>query len=153
MGEIAYMAIIDCITMEMLRESFASGEMGLSEAYDHGFVDELGVEQEGIQEAWDRLEIWTKEGLDNEISHASKDFTIAELRSDMKNKPSKPRLNHGAIKNLSKEYPTCNTCEELMTPCNGRYGKFYYCPNSCKEQKTVSDSYWQKIKDEYKRRG
>jgi hypothetical protein len=53
MGEMADMALEDTQTMEFLRDDFASGNMDILEAYEHGFVDEQGVEQEGMQRAWD----------------------------------------------------------------------------------------------------
>jgi hypothetical protein len=53
MGEMADMFLEDVQTTEFLRDDFASGNMDILDAYEHGFVDEMGVEQEGMQRAWD----------------------------------------------------------------------------------------------------
>ncbi|AUR87550.1 hypothetical protein NVP1101O_139 [Vibrio phage 1.101.O._10N.261.45.C6] len=56
-------------------------------------------------------------------------------------------LNKEATENLNYEVPTCNFCREFMTPREGRYGKFYFCGNYCEEQKNVSDTYWQSVRN------
>lgn len=55
-------------------------------------------------------------------------------------------LNDVSTKNLYKELPTCNVCQKEMVCCEGKYGVFYYCGNRCKNQKTVSDKYWQSVR-------
>ena len=68
------------------------------------------------------------------------------VQTKLNSRSLKPRLNSQAIKNLSKEVPTCNICKVDMQGRDGRFGKFYFCPNGCKDQPTVSDNYWQKVK-------
>jgi hypothetical protein len=68
--------------------------------------------------------------------------------------PDKPKqgvtgTNYAAVQIAQKsEVPYCNCCQKPMDAKIGKYGKFYFCKNQCKEQKTVSDSYWQKYKQE-----
>lgn len=146
MGDMADMALDDVFIMEGLRDEYVEGNVSLQEAYEHGFVDQMGVEQEGIQEAFDRASIGSIDSLNNELSHTIKDFELLNKSPIQKS----VRLNKQAIANLEKENPTCNICANEMSPRSGRYGKFYFCPNYCEGQSTVSDNYWQTIKAKQK---
>ena len=151
MGEMADYTLEQVIETEFARDEYVSGSMSMQEAYDRGFLDEMGAEQVGIQAAWDRSGIHNAESLDREIKDAAKDFEIADLRTDLDiaNGESYSRrvlLNKAVIANLYKPSPTCNTCATQMTERDGKYGKFYCCANRCPGQKAVSDSYWQSIR-------
>lgn len=47
---------------------------------------------------------------------------------------------------LYRANPTCNDCYTEMKEANGKFGKFYFCGNKCKHQKSISDKYWQAIR-------
>jgi hypothetical protein len=147
MGDMADYARESDEEAEHQMDRYVNGCMDNEEAYDRGILDERGIEQEGVQEAWDRSLIGTLEELNSAIefqvmnmqisSHPSEGFTEGTLTQ---------HLNKKAIDNLTKERPTCNICEEMMSEQTGKYGKFYYCNNYCDGQKTVSDKYWQSVK-------
>lgn len=130
MGEMAQDALDYAFVTEELLDDYVSGDMPLQEAFEHGFLDPLGRETEGVQNGWDRAVIGTPEQLNNQLSHALKDLTIATTP-----KKQKPKL-----------FPVCNCCNKEMTPRNGKYGKFYFCQNRCKNQKCVSETYWKTVK-------
>jgi hypothetical protein len=131
MADMADFALDSVINMENLRDQYVSGDMGMEDAYDNGFIDEQGVEQGGIQDAWDRYEIPTKSNIDNQLRHAIKDFEISNFRSQSESIPKTCN-------------PTCNVCKDEMLSRMGKFGKFYFC--ACTDQPTVSDSYWQKVR-------
>jgi len=138
MGDMADFELESVAGMENLRDDYVSGGMSMQEAYDNGFIDEMGIEQAGIQEAWDRSQIPTVDNINNQLSHAVKDFELATLRKSVAN----PNMQHiPSVKNPGT--PTCNVCHKNMRPRDGEYGKFYYC--NCVGQSCVSDKYWQKI--------
>ena len=162
MGMHAQDAYLMALDEEFLRDDYATGNMSMEEAFERGFLDASGAEQEGIQEAYARMEIPTPEYLDNQLLHAEKDLALSMLMAkrdklvakrtgttEFYSKGEVPQyaiLNQEAIDNLAKDTPTCNICRESMQPRVGRYGKFYYCANACKGQKCVSDKYWQSVK-------
>jgi len=146
MGEMADYALEQVLTEEFARDEYVSGSMSMQEAYDRGFLDEMGTETRGIQSAWDRAGIHNADSLNRELKDAAKDFEIADLRTDLGDRyERKVLLNKAAIGNLYKEVPTCNCCTSPMTGREGQYGKFYFCANRCPSQKAVSDSYWQSV--------
>lgn len=55
-------------------------------------------------------------------------------------------LTEKQTSSLYKEIPTCNECEKEMKKATGKYGIFYFCEDKCKNQKTVSEKYWNEIK-------
>ena len=134
-GQYALEAILE---MELERDLYAQGHISQQDAYDKGFIDELGIEQEGIQDAYNRSGGFTLESVNNELSHAIKDFDLACSHLNQSS------LNKAATENLYKEVPTCNVCAKSMQAREGSYGKFYFC--KCPEQKTVSDKYWQSVR-------
>lgn len=67
MGEMADMALIAVLEMESLRDDYVCGHMSDVDAFDHGFVDPVGTEAEGMQTAWDRQSIGTEEELDRDV--------------------------------------------------------------------------------------
>ena len=145
MAEMADYELISLAEYSYIADAYVSGELSLEDAYDMGFIDEYGTEQEGVQEAWDRNSIGTLENIDNEMRFLETHFKQGVNQPPKLNKEAK--LDKEAIANLSKDRPTCNYCRESMSAQNGKYGKFYFCPNQCKEQKTVSDKYWQSCKN------
>ena len=146
MGQHAEDAISDVISEEFARDKYVSGYTSMQEAYDCGFIDEVGTEQGGIQEAWDRSIIPTIENLNTEIKDATKDFIIASAMNVEGTVTGRTKLISKAVKNLSNKVPTCNKCDQLMKTREGQYGKFYFCDNRCAGQGTVSDKYWQSIR-------
>jgi hypothetical protein len=91
------------------------------------------------------------------LDHVTEQLRVEELKFDylqLEQRVAKrvthavipPTLNEEAIANLSNSKPTCNTCRELMTGRNGKFGRFYYC--KCPEQKTVNHDYWRKIREQ-----
>ncbi|MDB4575405.1 hypothetical protein N9112_00415 [bacterium] len=144
MGDMADMALDAVIEHEALLDEYVSGNVSLQDAYEEGIVDEMGVEQSGVQAAWDRSPIPTMEVLDTSLHIAGLEFDLAVAQQEPVARVS--RLNSKAIENLSNAAPTCNICEKIMSSQKGRYGKFYYCKSKCKGQKTVSDSYWQDVR-------
>ena len=125
MGDMADFELESVVTMEGLRDNYVSGDMDMHEAYEHGFLDEMGIEQEGIQAAWDRSEIPTIDNLNNQLSHAVKDIELSTLRKQL----SQPCSN-----------PICSMCHKEMGERHGKYGKFYYC--GCSGQKCISAKNW-----------
>ncbi|CAM0109545.1 hypothetical protein VPH166E361_0107 [Vibrio phage 166E36-1] len=77
MGEMADFALEQVCTIEALRDDYVGGDMSMHEAYEHGFLNETGCEQDGVQAAWDRKGIPTREYVDNELSHAMKDLELS----------------------------------------------------------------------------
>jgi len=168
MGEMADMALDDLSTMEGLRDDYVNGYMDQNEAFDNGFIDSYGTEQEGIQAAWDRNPIPTEENLDNALFRAeagmdramyekdrsqSEDLgqtsvkdKIAWLQNERRKIILAEELNEVALENLKKERPTCNMCYQMMQKRTGKFGDFYFCGNSCENQPTVSDKYWQSVR-------
>ena len=103
MGEMADFALEQVCTMESLRDDYVLGHMSSSEAYEHGFLDEIGFEQEGMQAAWDRNGIPTIGHLNNELKLCSKDLEISTLRSNnsrRKAKISKPKVTENQLKTI-----------------------------------------------------
>jgi len=159
MGQHADDAVFMCIEHSSVCDEYVSGNMSLYEAYEYGLIDSTGCEvDEELDRAWDRGEIPTTDNLNNQLSHALKDLTIAtsvyttndvdlgEVVIDCWGQEN--TINKKAVENLYKDTPTCNICAEDMQPQEGKFGKFYYCGNRCKGQKTVSDTYWQSVKKE-----
>lgn len=156
-----------CIDHDSVCDDYASGNMSLEDAYEHGLIDENGCEIDpSLKLAYERYSFPTPENIHNELSHALKDLTIADLRTQhprvyenivdllQENGCEKvidcwgqeTLLNEVASDNLYKEVPTCNHCLEDMTRRVGKFGKFYFCSNRCKDQGTVSDEYWQSVR-------
>lgn len=133
MGDMADFALEECAIFESLADDYVSGNMSLHEAYDHGFIDEHGVENPGLAGAHARSFIPTEEALNNALSHSLKDLQLASSHSP-------------TVVKQKKEFPTCNCCKTSMSPRQGKYGKFYFCPNHCEGQKCVSDKYWQTVR-------
>jgi len=75
MSEQANYALQDIAMRESLADDYVNGSMSLQDAYEYGFIDETGTEQEGVQSAWDRSFIPTTENVDNALR-------IAELELD-----------------------------------------------------------------------
>lgn len=126
MGDMAEMSLCFAEDTEILADQYVNGGMSLEEAYEHGLIDEHGVEDEGLSAAWARNKILNLEGIAPAIQE--------EVRVLNRDPP------------VNREYPTCNCCRSSMKPREGRYGKFYFCPKGCESQKCVSDAYWQLIK-------
>ena len=145
MGDMADFALEDVAAEEHARDEYVNGDMSMQEAFERGFLDPMGVEQEGIQDAWDRSEILTARGIDKELERWTDKLTIA-THTPESTKLATRQLDEIAIESLKNDCPTCNWCRTLMTPRSGRYGKFYFCSNGCEKQKTVSDKYWQSVK-------
>ena len=163
MGQHAQDFLDICIDHEAFCDEYVAGRVGIHEAYEAGILNELGQECDpSVEAAWDRNYIPTREAVENELSHAIKDFELAN-RSKKEYEPEtlseedlieqgyikikeNTWLNKRASDNLRKERPTCNYCGESMLPQEGKFGKFYYCGNQCEGQKTVSDKYWQKVR-------
>lgn len=78
MGEMADMALIAVLETESLRDDYVCGHMSDEDAFDHDFLDPLGVEAEGMQTAWDRQPVGTKEELDRDVRELG--FLIDLLR-------------------------------------------------------------------------
>lgn len=175
MGQHAQDFLDMCIDHEAFCDDYVSGNVSLQDAYDNGLLDEVGRELDpSLASAWERSYIPTKEAVENELSHAMKDFELAhysQYKEDLYLKSklqeayepetlseedlieqgyTKLRdntwLNKEASNNLYKEFPTCNCCRQSMFPQEGKFGKFYYCKNKCEGQKTVSDKYWQTVR-------
>ena len=164
----ADMALESVGIMEGLRDDYVTGEMSQEEAFEYGFIDSYGTEQEGIQAAWDRDFIPTEENLNNALFRAeagmdratyeiylsqSEDLgqttikdKIAWLQQERRKIILAEELNEAALENLKKERPTCNICYQMMQKRTGRFGDFYFCDTGCKDQPTVSDKYWQSVR-------
>lgn len=144
MGDGSELSINYAFATEELADEYVSGEMSLVDAYNNGLIDETGYEYPGLRDGY-RGEIWAAESVDREIESAEKDLSISTYRcSKYGNKQN--ILNQAAKANLKNSVPTCNCCGTSMESRTGKFGKFYYCPNSCPEQKTVSDKYWQSVR-------
>jgi hypothetical protein len=144
MGQHADDARHMAIDEEGHRDDYVAGHMSLDEAFERDFIRSDGSESEGITAAWDRAELLNYEGTCAALKDAEKDLEIATLRSQSAQPSGHPFLNQAAVVNLQKSVPTCNTCSNPMTPRNGKFGKFYFCP--CPDQVTVSDAYWQQVR-------
>ena len=131
MGEMADMALEECIDMEAMRDDYVNSYMGIQEAYDIGFIDEMGVEQKGIQDAWNRSEIPTYENIAKELEVEELKLTNAALTSSSKK----------STINTEKPFPICFVCHNFMKRRRGSFGLFYFC--TCTEQNTISDKAWQ----------
>ena len=139
MGMHADDTVYATIDMEALRDEYVNGDISSEDAFDLGFLDASGMEQEGMEAAWDRSLIGTPSDLSHELRHALADLEVTNrapvvLRG----------LNLEAKRNLLRPRPTCNICGRMMDSREGKYGKFYYC--NCKDQGTVSDKYWQSVR-------
>lgn len=143
MGDMADFALADVIEMENRRDQYVDGTMSDEEAFEHGFVDSLGVEQEGIQAAWDRSEIPSREYVNSEIRRQSDKLTIAMQAQELSSMRRHKSDESTAVKRLKTSAPICNVCSGEMLTRMGKYGKFYYCPNGCAGQKCVGDTAWQ----------
>jgi len=139
MGEMSDYELQDIVIAEQRRDDYIARYMTSQDAYDNGFIDEMGVEQLGIKETWDRSSIPTLENLNNEL-------TINIQKLNCNNIEKTIFLNKEATENLKKDMPTCNICRTEMSKETGRYGVFYYCINSCDGQKAVSAKYWNSIR-------
>lgn len=72
MGEMADMALEHVLDEEFSRIDYVMGDMSQQEAYDRGYIDELGYEQEGISQAWKNApNPWE---LDQELVKAEAEF-------------------------------------------------------------------------------
>lgn len=143
MGDMADFELESVVTVEGLRDNYVSGDMPIQEAYDNGFIDEIGVEQEGMKQAWDRAPVGSLDTLNSllEVEQLNIDV-LTYKKAVIENE--KGILNPKAIVNLLKQSPTCNICENEMTERYGAYGVFYFC--NCKEQGTVSKKYWDSVR-------
>ena len=138
MGDMADMALEETMTMEDLRDRYVNGEMPMQEAFEHGFLDPVGVEQEGIQEAWDRNDIQTMENLNRELDKQSDLLTIAVLSDrDIDTLDSS--------KSQAVKKPFCKKCHKAMTICMGKFGRFFYCQHRCSGQSTINAEKWLKL--------
>ncbi len=139
MGEMADCLIDDIFEMESQKDLYASGFMGMEDAFDLGFIDASGVEH-GLDRAYSDSVIGTREELDSGILTQGLLLQVADGNrvSGNNSAPSPYRLA------LKKNGPTCNVCRLEMKARNGKFGKFYYC--KCPDQVTVSDRYWQSLK-------
>lgn len=153
MGEMADMALELCIQHEAEWDDYHCGFMSDEDAFESGIIDSQGyADSAQMERVIERNKIPTVENMNNELSHAIKDLTIASSQQVYPSTPLsrsqsiKNTLNEAAIANLKKPNPTCNWCGQQMPSREGKYGKFYFCANRCPGQKTVSDSYWQSIK-------
>ena len=160
MGEMADMALYDCMINESYADDYVSGDMSKADAYEHGFIDEIGIENPHIQSAWHRSTfLMSNSERYRELEVLDLQLSLSSFSTNKLNEPigidvisvvdgvsKKIRLNEKGYENLRLENPTCNICHQQMTPRNGVYGKFYFCSNQCDGQKTVSDKYWQSIK-------
>ena len=131
MGEMADFFLDDVYEMECLRDEYVDGNMSQQDAYNMGFVNELGYEEENMQMAFDRSNMQTKGDLSNDLNNTIKDFEVLNLRNS-------------ASVSIKSKFPKCKICKETMLPRQGKYGKFYYCKNQCEGKKCVNDKYWQK---------
>ena len=139
MGMHAGDAVYSSIDMEALRDDYVNGGISSGDAFDLGFLDASGMEQEGMEAAWDRSLICTPSELSHELRHA-----LSDLESTDRAPVVLRGLNLEAKRNLLRPRPTCNICRKMMDSREGKYGKFYYC--HCKDQSTVSDKYWQSVR-------
>jgi hypothetical protein len=153
MGDMADFAIEGVIEMENLRDQYVNGDMSMQEAFDHGFLDPMGGEQEGIDDAWNRSFIPSKDNLDQELRKQSDQMTIAmqahEINANIGRPPTYQEVGPERRKQDAAprpELPSCSVCGQDMPARDGRYGKFYYCVNHCSNQKCVSDKYWQSVR-------
>lgn len=152
MGEFADYAVDEAMEEEYQRDIFANSGMDSEEAFERGYLGPAGDMTAFADFSPDRVEIDTYESLSRDLENLElqligsygkqvSSYTMATELKDMY-----PNLNNKAILNLFKEAPTCNSCENTMKERNGMYGSFYYCPNLCSDQKTVSKKYWDSIK-------
>lgn len=75
-GDMASMNLDMQMTNQMLAEQYCAGEMGLEEAYDNGFINEQGVEVEGIQEVWDDKPFGSLGTLESELEKECLRFDV-----------------------------------------------------------------------------
>ena len=150
MGEMAEIALDDCAAFEAEHDAFMTGNMSIHDAFEKGIIDHDGciVDMQQFEMSINRNSIKTLENLNNELSHAEKDFELAMSRSERDAKHQlREVLSEEAIANIAKPNPTCNICSEQMRERMGKFGKFYFC--ECPDQCTVSDEYWQSLKSNY----
>lgn len=67
MGDISDMVLAGIAATESLRDDYTHGYMSDEDAFEHGFINSMGMEEEGMQTSWDRHPIHTGETLDKEI--------------------------------------------------------------------------------------
>ena len=136
MGEHARYALQSVAIAEGLRDDYVQGRLDPEEAYEYGILDEMGVELEGTQEAWDRSKIQTVEVLAEQRKEA---LLILEL-SDYEQQSAPVPL------------PSCPACSTTMGKRLGKFGAFYYCPAICKGRVTISERTWISSHSQTKRR-
>lgn len=166
MGQHADDFVNMCIDHEDFCHGYLDGRVGVQEAFDAGIIDYAGgVADPALAKAIEDSYIPTVENLENALSHAEKDLAIATMKDcheeelpplqdfldehgivTIETPKGKFYLNKEASESLYNEVPMCNFCREYMLPQEGKFGKFYFCGNKCKGQKTVSDKYWQSVK-------
>lgn len=145
----ADMMLDDVAIFESLVDDYVLGDMGVSDAYEHGILSTEG-ELPHVQDAYDRINL-LEFPLDGDIVNETWVLSEANVHTSKivgnhnVAQPQREYLNDEAIANLHKEVPTCNVCGTAMTPRNGRYGKFYFCHKQCVGQSCVSDKYWQSV--------
>lgn len=146
MGDMADMALDEVAAQQGLMYDFVSGGMSKQEAFEHGFVDATGGvnDRMGYDEACDEhaenLGLVNREDRGLEYLLPERDTWHASAGG------AGIELTEIAKRNLFKESPTCNVCQKEMNSRDGKFGKFYYCSNQCADQGTVSDKYWQSVR-------
>ncbi len=100
MGEHANDSLDMIACNEAIADLYVEGGLSDQDAYDCGFVDELGVEQEGIQAAWDRAELG---GLD----HITEQLRVEELKFDYRQLEQQvaERVTHSVILRMHQFSP------------------------------------------------
>ncbi len=78
MGDMADYALIDISVAEDLRHQHVLGELSMQDSYDHGFIDELGIEQ-NLGNAYDTAP--TPWDIDNQLVIAVHEFDAATIEA------------------------------------------------------------------------
>lgn len=135
MGDMADMTLDMCAQHEAEWDNYVAGDMSDYEAYEAGIIDSSGyADSAQLDRVVARNPIPTRENLDNQLSHAVKDLTIAgHLHSQSRPPQYKDKAR------IEVKPPTCNCCGHKMRPRRGKYGNFFYCGNQCEGQKCVSE--------------
>ena len=75
------------------------------------------------------------------------DTRFIPFTTNPRNAPIKEVVDSEPSKPEGIAPPACRSCKTAMTTRHGAFGYFYYCPNRCETQKTISHEWWRKNND------
>ena len=75
------------------------------------------------------------------------DTRFIPFTTNPKNDPAREEIKDNQYEPDDVASPICRCCKTKMSMRHGSFGYFYYCPNRCEAQKTISHEWWRKNHD------